>query len=362
MIKVCHILSGDLWAGAEVVGYQLIQCLNRFPEIDVSAVILNNGGLYKNLRNLGIRTWLIEENSNTFLTILDKLERLQRRERFEIIHSHRYKENFLAFLLKLKFLNLRIVTTQHGMPEIYNSNRYFKKKIISLINFWLITNHFNAVAAVSNDIKSKWPVKDNKSRLRVIHNGIKIGSRYAKQDNDGSFTIGSAGRFTAVKNFSLFVSISKNIIEIMPKAEFVIAGDGDQLASIEKQIENLKLKGSFKLMGHVENMQSFYKMIDIYMNTSLHEGIPVSILEAMSVGIPTIAPRIGGIPEIIDSGINGFLVGDFDPLKFSKVCCLLIENRELRKVISENAKKTIANNFSDIAMGSEYHRLYKEII
>jgi len=91
-IKVCHLISGDLWAGAEVQAYTMLKSLYRHNDLDLQAIILNEGKLAEKLRLTGMRVTIIDESRNGFFTILRKLKRKLKNENIDILHSHRSKE------------------------------------------------------------------------------------------------------------------------------------------------------------------------------------------------------------------------------------------------------------------------------
>jgi glycosyltransferase involved in cell wall biosynthesis len=107
-------------------------------------------------------------------------------------------------------------------------------------------------------------------------------------------------------------------------------------------------------------MTGFYAGIDIYLNTSLHEGIPMSVLEAMAHGLPVVAPAVGGIVEIIEDGVEGFLVEGRSPQAFAKKC-ILLQDGELRLKMGRAARARVEKAFSAQAMAQEYYRLYREL-
>jgi len=111
-----------------------------------------------------------------------------------------------------------------------------------------------------------------------------------------------------------------------------------------------------------EDPKSYYQELDLYMNTSLHEGIPLSILEAMSYQKPVIAPKTGGIPEIIDNGISGILITEHKAQEFADACVELIENKETRLKLGNNAYKKVVSKFSETKMAESYMQLYNNCI
>ena len=97
------------------------------------------------------------------------------------------------------------------------------------------------------------------------------------------------------------------------------------------------------------------------MNTSVHEGLPMSILEAMAHGLPVIAPNVGGISEIIDDGIDGFLVNDRSPAAFAEQI-LKLQDVKLRRRMGEAAREKIHRSFSAQSMAAQYYKLYRELV
>jgi glycosyltransferase involved in cell wall biosynthesis len=88
-------------------------------------------------------------------------------------------------------------------------------------------------------------------------------------------------------------------------------------------------------------MSTFYRGVDLYLNTSIHEGIPMSVLEAMAHGLPVVAPNVGGISEIIDQGVEGYLLEDRDPKASAEKFFLLYENKGLRERMSHAAREKV---------------------
>jgi len=110
----------------------------------------------------------------------------------------------------------------------------------------------------------------------------------------------------------------------------------------------------------VTDPSAYYESLDIYINTSLHEGIPMSILEAMAAGIPVVAPQVGGIPEIITDGEEGLLVDNRTPSAFGAACLRLMNDPSLRTRMGARAKAKVEASFSDVAMAAQYRRLYTQ--
>lgn len=117
MVSVCHIISGDLWAGAEVMAWNLIRSLNESGKVTVWAIVLNPGRLAQELEKTGVRVFVVNEARSSFMDILLRVRGILEKTEPDIIHAHRYKENIIAFLAGGFSFKSRLLSTQHGMPE-----------------------------------------------------------------------------------------------------------------------------------------------------------------------------------------------------------------------------------------------------
>ena len=109
-------------------------------------------------------------------------------------------------------------------------------------------------------------------------------------------------------------------------------------------------------------MEGFYRGLDMYINTSLHEGIPVSVLEAMLHGLPVVAPRVGGLGEVITDGIEGYLIDERDPSRYGDRCLRLMEDRGLYDSMSCAAVTRVKNSFSAERMARDYLAVYRTMV
>ena len=109
-------------------------------------------------------------------------------------------------------------------------------------------------------------------------------------------------------------------------------------------------------------MLPFYRSLDLYLNTSVHEGIPMSILEAMAYSLPVVAPDVGGISEVVSNSEDGYLIEKRDPWAFAEKCFLLYENRQLRRRMARAAREKVVKSFSVENMAAQYHELYLNVV
>jgi glycosyltransferase involved in cell wall biosynthesis len=360
-MKVCQIISGDLWAGAEVMAYNLLKGLRKRPELDISAFTLNYGKLTDQIQKLDIPVRVIDESRGSFPQILLALREALRRNPPDIIHSHRYKENILACLASRGMERIRLIGTQHGMPEAPGNGGYYKYRMASKLNFLLLSYYFHKTVVVSKDIRSSF-IKQRvlgENRIEMIHNGIEIPDDHCRIAGGGPLVIGSAGRLFPVKDYPLMVEIAKHVRQgAADKVRFELAGEGPERPKIMEMIQRYGLEKTFILRGFIKDIHNFYDGLDLYISTSIHEGIPMSILEAMARRLPIVAPGVGGFGEIVQDGVEGYLVAGRDPREMAERCLRLINDESLRKRMASAARERVVSEFSLERMARQYHQLY----
>jgi len=362
-LKVFHLISGDLWAGAETMAFNLLRRLKEYDDLDITVIILNEGRLADEIRCLGLPVHVIDENQHSFIELLQKISKVVSDTAPHIIHSHRYKENILAFLISLRLRGIKLISTLHGLTELPAVKSCTGIHFKSLVNYLLLSRFFITVA-VSINIRNLLtnshyfsPVK-----IEVIHNGIDLPEQAPQKKESAPFVIGSSGRLFPVKDYPLMVEIARLVAATAAmNVRFGLAGDGPGMPALEALIQSYNLSSSFSLKGHQDDMDSFYRGLNVYLNTSLHEGIPMTILEAMSHGLPVIAPAVGGIVEIIDDGIDGFLIDSRNPQDFADKCILLNEDMELLNKMKRAAREKAEKSFSAQRMAESYYRLYRRL-
>ncbi|NLD91129.1 MAG: glycosyltransferase [Fibrobacter sp.] len=343
------------------MAFHLIRTMADSNSISVSAIIFNNGRLADELKNAGVDVTVFEESRYSFPVLVYKVFRKLRSKKIDLIHSHRQKENILALIVSVLLRNTGLVSTLHGMPE-NPSTKLTIHSIIRKLNFFLLSRFFSCTVAVSNDIRDILINRGfSKRKIITIHNGIPLPSfdTDSKKDTSRSFTIGTAGRLVPVKDFGLFIDIAF-FLRNHQNIHFLLAGDGPLEQDLRCKVSELGLN-NFSFSGKIDDMNLFYKQIDIFMNTSIHEGIPMTILEAMSRGIPVIAPCVGGLPEIIENGVDGFLIQKRNLMHYAGKSMLLSNDLAVYQIMAQAAQEKIKKRFSVSIMTQSYIGVYLEI-
>jgi len=226
-MRVCHLISGDLWAGAEVMAWNLLRELQKFPDLDLSAVLLNEGRLARELRTRSIEVRVLDEVKLNFPRLFIAVRAFMREKSPHVIHSHRYKENILAFFTRgAAQSRARLVATQHGMPEIGHGSSGAAGWLVSKMNRHVLSRRFDRVVGVSQDIRQNFieQLGFSSERTIVIHNGIALPDPQPQSGTSRAMVVGSAGRLFAVKDYPLMIQVAR---ELAGKGDihFYLAGD-----------------------------------------------------------------------------------------------------------------------------------------
>jgi glycosyltransferase involved in cell wall biosynthesis len=343
--------------------YCLLKGLKAFPDLDLSAIILNHGRFADEVRKLGIPVNVVDETQLCFPQILRRVREILQADGPDVVHCHWYKANLLAYLASRRGKTISLVSTQHGMPEYLGRRVDIKYTALHRFNFFLLSRYFQGTVAVSNEVWKTLTEQHNfdESRTFVIYNGTEPYDGALPDRSGGRFTIGSSGRFFPVKDFPLMVEIAREIARHAAGIRFELAGTGPEKERIAEMVRLHGLDRTFLFRGFLSQVSTFYQGLHLYLNTSRHEGIPMSVLEAMAHGLPVVAPDVGGLKEILDDGVHGFLVKGRDPRSFAERCMLLYRDDALRQRMGLAAKARIETVFSNDRMARDYHELYRNI-
>jgi glycosyltransferase involved in cell wall biosynthesis len=326
--------------------------------------LLNDGRLRAELDSLRVPVFVCEEGARSFMEVVGRCRSLALGFRPHIIHAHRYKENVIAAFCRAlcPSLGALLVATQHGMPEAAGGRSTLKPRMVAALNFWLQKNCFHRVVVVSDDMRRQYTGRFGfrRTQVEVIFNGVELPEASGGGRPRRPFVIGAAGRLFPVKDFPALVEIARLIAEKKgPGVRFVIAGEGPERGRIEALMRSYGLEENVRLAGHLDSMMEFFREIDLFVNTSRHEGIPMGVLEAMSYGLPVVAFDVGGMPEIIADGRQGYLIAGRDIQRFAAACIRLMDQPGLYERMARSARERIEDRFSRQAMTQSYLDLYR---
>ena len=356
-MRICHVMTADLWAGAEVQVATTLSYLAQRSDVGATAVLFNDGRLADELRQLGIDVTVIDETQHNSVDIVLFLSRLFIEQRIDLVHTHRYKDTVLgAMAAKLAGVP-HVIRTMHGLREPMTGWNRFKFGVYERLDTMMLRWCADRVIAVSNRMAGALMLNGYRSsRVTTIHNGIQLGKVITRRSpeemqrelgvNGATIVIGTAGRLAPVKGHDTFLRAARLILDRAPGARFVIAGDGPLEHDLKALASRLGIDGACRFPGARRDIHDVMSAMDIFVLPSLNEGLPMAVLEAMALAKPVVVSRVGGLPEVIQQGKSGLLVppGDVDAL--AAACLAVASDRDWAARMATEAKRTVEEEFS----------------
>lgn len=371
-LNICHLASGDLWAGAEVQMFTLVSILKKVPGINISAIVLNEGRLYSMLKDNGIVVDVIDEKKYGFYQIYRRLGAIARQRNLDILHSHRYKENILGGLMKKKSLVRRAVQTVHGGEEPFSGIRKLKSDLYIFLNIYFSRKFFDKIIGVSHDVSGRLQEVYGKDKVATVHNAINPESIRPTRDREqtradlgiGShdYVIGTAGRLVPIKGLDIFLEMASHMIKSSGKVKFLVVGDGPLRGDLEKKAVDLNIQNDVRFLGFRDDIVNIMNCLDIFVVSSINEGIPMAVLEVMGMGIPVVATRVGGLKEIIEHNKSGLFVEAGDYRGLADACLSVLEQPNLRASLGAGARERIAAEFYPHIQRESILKIYGEVL
>ncbi|MDQ8738348.1 glycosyltransferase family 4 protein [Paenibacillus sp. LHD-38] len=291
-------------------------------------------------------------NINAYKEIHKLIDEMQ----FDIIHCHSPIGGVIARLAarKARHNNTKVVYTAHGFHFFNGASKknwiiyYSIEKWLSKFTDCLITINEEDYQVASKNFKAKDlklvngigidlkkyhpPTVDEKSLLR---------KKYGYQEND--FILMYAGELSYRKHQDLLINTVHIIADKIPNIKLLLAGKGEYLSNYEELVDELGLKSKIEFLGYRQDINNFMMLSDVAVSASRQEGLPVNIMEAMAIGLPTIVTDCRGNRDLIKHEKNGFVVDINDSSSFAYYIEKLFNSEELRRLFSERNKNIIEN-------------------
>ena len=369
-MNVIHLISGGDSGGAKTHVLSLLQNLNQ--QIHAQLVCFREGPFAQEARDMGIPTMICE--GNNVLRTRRQLTAYIRQGGYELIHCHGSRANMIGALLR-RTTGVPVVTTVHSDYRLDYMGRPLSHLIFGTINAWALHRLDYRIgvsdAMVDLLISRGFPA----DRFYAIYNGIDFtpapdqGDRltYLRQlgadvDED-SVVVGIAARLNPVKDMSTLVRGFAAAYKQCPRLRLVIAGDGEEKEKLTALAAELGVAKQVTFAGWISGgMDRFYAALDVNALTSLSETFPYALTEGARFHLATVATAVGGIPCLIDQGVNGYLFTPGDWQELGRRLAELGRDDALRRQLGEKLYQKASTQFSiQHTVDTQLH-IYREIL
>jgi len=362
MINVAHMRSTTGFYGAEKVIFNIFENIED-QDISLSLITLENNtklsALLRNkISNLSFITKEYQLNKKYDKQAINAINLQLSTEKIQLVHTHDYKSLFYA-LKASKNLTIKIIHHMHGYL-----NNTISERLYALLEKYLI-NKVTVIFVVSDDLKNRLEgslLVKNKA-IRFLANGVQLNASNGsnKSDNPKLINISMIARFTSEKNHLLALETAKKLKHKNVCFMLNLYGDGALREQIQNYIASHDLKQNVELHGYQKDMSVVYQTSDILLITSLTEGLPMVLLEAMSNGIAIVSTNVGQIAEVLNQETCGLLTS-FKADDVSNKLLQLLANKTRLEKLGQNAIKRVQNNYSISSQIKAICNTYKEII
>lgn len=354
-MKVCFITGTLGQGGAERQLFYMLQALKN-AGIETSVLCLTKGEIYQNrIESLGVKIDYVGGNGNRVVR-LAKIIRNLNKIRPDIIQSSHFYTNIYAAIAG-RVLNVKSIgAIRNDLNSEINADKIFGKWQVLLPDY-LIANSGLAIERAKNyGISSR--------RIDFVGNVVNLNANGFQLKDKNELNILFVGRLSAQKRPEIFVELAFYLKQTLPEnnLHFQVIGDGKLLDKLKQQAKDYQLSPEELIFcGNQPDVVPFYQNADLLVLTSKFEGTPNVILEAMACGLPIVATKVGGIPEIV-SDKCGILVNPENKAELFESVKKLILDKSLRQKFGEEGKKYVNRNHSLNALQEQLTKIYKKIL
>ena len=375
-IKLLHVITHLPIGGAQDNTLYTVELLNK-DKYDISLSCNLNGELVSRAKKVKHLKLYDVPNLRREVSIINDIRaflylyKLIKKENFTIIHTHSSKAGFLGRIAAMLNKTPIVIHTIHGFA-FHDYMNSFKKNIFIYLEK-LSAKWTHGLVTVSNLNKKKVvdlgiaPIE----KLKNIYSGIDLtlfinekNDQFRKELNLDSnhLLLGSVGRLSNQKDpitmIEAFLIVSKNF----PNAHLTLVGDGELRDEILIKIDQLQLNGRVHLTGNKNDPWKIYHSLDLFIMSSIYEGLGRSITEALSCGVPVVCTSVEGVPEIVRDNETGILVPPKDPSALATGIIKSLNDMDNARKMAEEGRKFVNENFDVKKMVDDIDTLYDTLL
>jgi len=363
--KIMHLIGSLDVGGTEKMLLSLAENSDK-RKYDVSvSCLIREGSLAEEFRRKNIRLHVVGMKNRFDFTVILRLIKLIKREKVDILHTYLFYSNIAG----------RIAGTIAGVPVIISSERSTSEwkniihKTIELLTDFMVDKTIANSQAVKKSLINDVGLSGKK--IDVIPNGINL-ENYDKKIDTGKKKkqlgltpskkiVGTVTRLHPEKAPQDFVRAAATLKKKFPDVQFIMVGDGRMRTKLESMVSELGLKEDFVFTGVRDDVSEIIQVMDVFALTSLWEGMPGVVLEAMAWSKPVVATNVGGTPEVVDDGATGFLVPAGDADAAAQATLFLLQNSEKAREMGGEGRRKVESNFALNDMVKQTESLYDKL-
>lgn len=336
-MNICITTKSLARGGAETLIFSIcIRLIAKGHTVTIIYFEANDNDFSNQLSDIGCNVNLISLSRYNVLSKLYEYFLLLKSGNFDVIFEHSPLISSFTRIINYLILDTKLFYLEHSVPENY----HFLTRITNKITYSLTTQ----IICCSNQVHAS-----NGGFGVVLENAISINSEkgefsFSEFTNDFKVIV-SVANTSKVKNQELLISAFEKVK--YKNVKLVIVGDRrDNFDNLSNKINNSSRKRDIYFLGPRTDVLDILSSCDIFSLTSLYEGLPMSLLEAMSQGVVPVCTDVGGISSVIEDGVDGYVVDEFCPHKIAHYFDLILENEELQERMGRLAREKVYSDYS----------------
>lgn len=331
---------------------------NRFTSI---VGLFASGWLKERCESLGLPTVVVPMEGQWDLRWIIRCCRIVRRQNISLIHAHEFRANAFGTVVA-KVCGIPLVGTVHGKNYYPN---HAKRRVA-----YRWTSRAAHMVAVSHDLQHflEEQIGIPHDRITMIHNGVdmmpqrSLGQIRELRSEFGIgkdvFLLGIVGSLYPVKGHAYLFKALRPVLAHYPETRLFVIGQGELEQTLKQQVIDLGIDRAVSFLGLRNDVPRLLPALDLFVLPSLSEGLSIALLEAMAAGVPVLASKVGGNPEIVIDGETGFLVS---PERYEELSARILElmrDRDLTRLCGERGRRWVAQEYTTARMLARYQDLY----
>ena len=374
-MKILHLISGGDTGGAKTHVLTLLNALNEKKDgesgVYVMVVCFVDMAFYKEIAKTDVPSALYGQFNRYDMRVVSKLRKLIKEKRFDIIHAHGARANFIALCLK-PFVKRPFITTMHSDYKMDFTVGLYKRYFFTVLNM-LSLRFMDYYIAISGNFADMLKERGFKTEnIYTVYNAIKIGEKPVFADKTAflakygipgdKYVVGIIARHDKVKGVDVFLRAAAEVLKQKHDVVFLLAGEGDETDNLKKLADELKISDSVYFLGYINDVDAFLNCMDINALTSYSESFTYVLLEGALHHKATVVTAVGGLPDLIRDGLTGLTAPAGDYKKIAGQIIRLLDNPEERKILGDNLHDLVVNNFSSDSMKKRHLEIYNDVI
>lgn len=353
-MKILQVMPDFELAGAQTMCENLTMKLvkDKSNIVEVVSFYDFHSEITRRLEENNIKVYYLDKRKGLDLNLFFKLKKVIDKFQPDVIHTHRYALEYIIPTLKFcKNDDIKVIHTVHNVAD-----KEVPKRLQRLQKKWF---HQKKVVPVAISEIVQQSIIENynlpKEDVPIIYNGIDLSKCIKKEDYNLNNIMLHIGRFSEQKNHFRLIDMFNECLKQNKDIKLYLVGTGEKQNDVKQYVQKLNLDKKVEFLGALSECYEIMNKADIFVLPSKWEGMPMTIIEAMGTGLPVIATNVGGIPNMINNGKDGYIANSIE--EFVNCINTLYDNKNLRKKIGENALES-SKKFSSNIMAEKYIELY----